>query len=89
MPPNKRPGKELSLKGPSQAAGGQVHDTTQTTTQLQTFAKPRPVTAETRRPREPPEQPPTHVEVPVMNTSTLSTQQQSQHQEMKAQEDQQ
>jgi hypothetical protein len=89
MPPKKRPGKELPLEGPSQMARGQVHETTQTTTQLQTSAEPRPATTKTRRPEEPLEQPPTQVEVFVMNTSMLSTQQQPQRQETEAQEDQQ
>jgi hypothetical protein len=70
-------------------AGGQVYETTQTTTQLQTSAEPRPATTKTKRPEEPLEQPPTQVEVFIMNTSTLSTQQQPQRQETKAQEDQQ
>jgi hypothetical protein len=89
MTPKKRPRKELLLEGPSQTARGQVHETTQTTTQLQTFAEPCPATAETRRPGEPLEQQPTQVEVPVMNTSTPSTQQQLQRQETEAQDDQQ
>jgi hypothetical protein len=84
MPPKKRPGKELLLKSPSQTTVGQVHEITQTTTQLQTSVEPRPATAETRRPGEPPEG-----EIPAMNTSMLSTQQQPQHQETEAQEDQQ
>jgi hypothetical protein len=89
IPPKKRPGKELPLEGSSETAGSQVHETTQTTAQLQTSIEPRPTTTETRRPEEPPEQPPTQVEVPIMNTSTLSIQQQPQHQETEAQEDQQ
>jgi hypothetical protein len=88
MPPKKRPGKELPLKGPSQTTGSQVHETTLTTDQLQTYAGPRPATTEARRPGEPPEQPPTQVEVSVMNTSTLGIQQQPQRQETEAQEDQ-
>jgi hypothetical protein len=73
MPPKKRRGKELLLEGPSQMVGGQAHETTQTATQLQTSTEPRSTATETRRPGEPPEQLPTQVEVPIMNTSTLST----------------
>jgi hypothetical protein len=89
MPPKKRPRKELPPEGPSETATGQVHETTRTTGQLQTAVEPRPATAETRRPGEPPEQPLTQVEMPVMNTSTQSIQQQPQCQETEAQEDQQ
>jgi hypothetical protein len=63
MPSKKRHGKELLLEGSSQAVGGQVYGTTQTTTQLQTSAELHPITAETKRPREPLEQPPTQVDV--------------------------
>jgi hypothetical protein len=77
------------LEGPSQTAGGQVHETTQITTQLQTSVESRLADAETKRPGKPPEQQPTQVEVPIMNTSTPSTQQQPQRQETEAQEDQQ
>jgi hypothetical protein len=89
MPPKKKPKKDLPLEGPSQMVEGQVHETIQTTAQLQTSTGPCPVTAEIRCLEEPPEPPLTQVEVPVMNTSTLKTQQQPQRQEIKAQEDQQ
>jgi hypothetical protein len=89
MPPKKRLGKELPLEGPFEIAGGQVHETTQTTAQLQTSVELHPTTAKTRRPEKPPEQPPTQVELSIMNTSTLSIQQQPQHQETEAQEHQQ
>jgi hypothetical protein len=89
MPLTKRLGKELPLKGPSEMVISQVHGTTQTITQLQTSVEPRLATVETRRLGEPPEQPPIQVEMPIMNTSTLSIQQQPQHQETEAHEDQQ
>jgi hypothetical protein len=89
MPPKKRPRKDLRVEGSSQTARGQVHETTQTITQLQISTEPHLVATETRGPGEPPEQSETHVEAPIMNTSMPSSQQQPQRQETEAQEDQQ
>jgi hypothetical protein len=46
-------------EGSSQTAGGQVLETTQTTTEPQAPVEPPPAMAEARRPREAPEQPAT------------------------------
>jgi hypothetical protein len=59
MPPKKGLGKELPIEGSSQAAGGQVPEITQTTTQPQTSAEPRLAATEARRPEQPLEQPTT------------------------------
>jgi hypothetical protein len=59
MPPKEKLGKEFLDEGSSQAAGGQVPITAQTTTQTtyisqtthpQTLTEPDPATTETRRP---------------------------------------
>jgi hypothetical protein len=60
-----------------------------TTTQSQASAEPHPEAADTRRPREPPEQPAAQVEAPPMNTSAPITQPPLQHKETETQEDQQ
>jgi hypothetical protein len=87
MPPKKRPGKDFLVECSPQTVGGQVLETTQTTTQPQTFAELCPATAEIRRPREPLEQPVSQAEAPPMKTSTPSIRPPLQHQETKTQED--
>jgi hypothetical protein len=74
MPTKKRSRKELPVEASSQAAGAHVLETTQTTTQPQTFTKPQQATIEVRRPEEPLRQPPSQKEVLAMNTSTSTTQ---------------
>jgi hypothetical protein len=84
MPLKKRPGKDHPAEGSSQATGGQVLETT---TQPQVSAEPRPTAADTRRPREPPEQQAAQAEAPPMNTFAPITQPPLQHQETEAQVD--
>jgi hypothetical protein len=87
MPTEKRPGKYYPAEGSSQAAGGQVLETT---TQPQASAEPHPAMGDIRRPGEPPEQPTGHAEAPPpINTSRPSTQPPLHHQETETQEDQQ
>jgi hypothetical protein len=86
VPPKKRLGKELPVGGSSLATGDQGLETI---TQPHTSVEPRPATTEIRRHEEPPEQPATQAEAPVLNTSASNTQQPAQHKETEAQEDQQ
>jgi hypothetical protein len=86
MPPRKRPRKEFPTEDSSQAIGVQV---LKTITQPQISIEPHAATEETRRPEEPPRQPTTQAEVPAMNISAPNTERSTQHQETKAQEDQQ
>jgi hypothetical protein len=83
MPPKKKIGKELLAEGSSQVAGDQLLTTAQTTIQSthisqiahpQPSVEPRPTTTETRRLKDPVEQPATQAEVLTMNTSGPNTQ---------------
>jgi hypothetical protein len=98
MPPKKKTGNELLAQGSSQATGGQVLTTAQTTIQTthitqiahpQPSVEPRSATIETRRPEDLVEQPTTQVEVLTMNTSAPNTQPPHQYQAIENQEDQQ
>jgi hypothetical protein len=82
MPPKRRPKKELPAEGSSQAVGGQIFTTTQTTVQtthIPQIAHPQPstephvATIEARWPADPVERPTTKAEVLSMNTSALNT----------------
>jgi hypothetical protein len=54
MPPRKKPGKELSVEGPSQVTGAQALEATQATTQQRASTEPRQATVEVGRSEEPP-----------------------------------
>jgi hypothetical protein len=90
MPPKKKTGNELLAQGSSQATGGQVLTTAQTTiqtTHITQIAHPQPSV----EPRSATivEQPTTQVEVLTMNTSAPNTQPLHQYQAIENQEDQQ
>jgi hypothetical protein len=88
MPPKKKPGKELSVDGPSQSIRAPTHETTQTTTQPPSSSEPQEATAKVERPDQPSQQPPNQAEVLAMNTSVQTTQHPNQLQNTEAQEDQ-
>jgi hypothetical protein len=92
--------KELPTEGPSQAGGGQVFTTTETTVQTtqipQTYhphpsTEPHETTIEARRPEDPVEQLTIQAEVFALNASALNTlpPPSQQHQAIKIQEDRQ